>query len=115
LPNPPAIGQRQRQKNCEAQKEHAAAGLHCLVKGRGGINQHRADHNRCCERKDVLGRIAEGELLDCPIITAHEVQRRHNHTELNKVNDKELERRCIKSVISQPARYSINGDPDDYV
>src|SRR5206468_5680447 len=92
LSNPPAISQRQRQKNREAQQEHAAARLHRLIKGRGGINQHRAHYGRRRNRKNVLGRITKGQFLDCPIIPANKVQRRHNHTELNKVDDEELKR-----------------------
>ena len=38
----------------------------------------------------MLGRITEGQLLDCPIVTANKLQRRYNHSDLNKIDDKEL-------------------------
>ena len=115
LPNPAAVSQGEGKKKSEAQKQHTAARLHRLIERRRRINQHCADQPSCGDRKNVLGCITEGQLLDRPIVTANKVQCRYNHTELNKVDYEELKRRGIKRVISKPPCDSINSEPAHHI
>src|SRR5438093_13773163 len=108
LPNPPAVSQRDWQENCKAEKKNAPARLHCLIEGGRGINQHRTDHGRGSDGKNVFGGITKSQLLDGAIVAADKIKRRHDDTELNELDDEELKRRSIKRIVPKPTCHSID-------
>ena len=59
--------------------------------------------------------VPESELLHGAIVPADEVKRRHNHPELNQIDDEELKRRSIKCIVPKPAYQSVDREPSHYI
>src|SRR5207249_556894 len=107
-----SIEDGQWQERHKTKYQHAATGFHALIESCGDIDEQRTHRQSSCNSENMFGRVSQTSGLRTAAVASDNEDRLDDHSQLQHIDQKELERCRVKRVAAQKADRAVNQRPE---